>query len=197
MVTKKVVKPSKKSSPVKPIASAGSKAKFPRHAVAKAIRIAQAILDQNAGKACSRADAAKFLGLSTPAGPFGVEISSAIKYGFLEQPEAGQLQPSSLAKKILRPQLPSDTVDGYRQAVMSAPDISEIYQHYRGENLPDDQFLRNTVVETYKVPADSFQEFKQVFLESLDTVKQRAILSRLEVETAPNSFHLSVSPSSV
>ena len=28
-------------------------------------------------------------------------------------------------------------------------------------------------------------------------VKQRAILSRLEVETAPNSFHLSVSPSSV
>jgi hypothetical protein len=54
---------------------------------------------------------------------------------------------------------------------MSAPDISEVYQHYRGENLPDDQFLRNTVVETYKVPADSLQEFKQVFLESLETAE--------------------------
>ena len=171
MATQKTAKPSKKSAPAKSTPLAASKAKFPRHSVAKAIRIAQAILEQNAGKACSRADAAKFLGLGSPAGPFGVEISSAIKYGFLEQPEAGHIQPSALAKKVLRPQLPSDTIDGYRQAVMNAPDISEVYQHYRGENLPDDQFLRNTVVETYKVPAESFQEFKQVFLESLETAE--------------------------
>lgn len=171
MATKKTIKPSKKAAPAKSTALAGSKAKFPRHSVAKAIRIAQAILEQNAGKSCTRADAAKFLGLGSPAGPFGVEISSAIKYGFLEQPEAGHIQPSALAKKVLRPQLPSDTIDGYRQAVMNAPDISEVYQHYRGENLPDDQFLRNTVVETYKVPAESFQEFKQVFLESLETAE--------------------------
>jgi hypothetical protein len=104
-------------------------------------------------------------------GPFALEISSATKYGFLEQPQAGQIQPSALAKKVLRPQSPSDAVDGYRQAVMNAPDISEVYQHYRGENLPDDQFLRNTVVETYKVPAESFQEFKQVLLESLETAE--------------------------
>lgn len=171
MTTKKTVKLTKKPSPAKSAPSTGSKAKFPRHSVAKAIRIPQAILEQNAGKACSRADAAKFLGLGSPAGPFSVEISSAIKYGFLEQPEAGQIQPSALAKKVLRPQLPSDAIDGYRQAVLTAPDISEVYQHYRGENLPDDQFLRNTVVETYKVPADSFQEFKQVFLESLETAE--------------------------
>lgn len=171
MATKKTVKPSKRPRPAKSASSGGSKAKFPRHPVGKAIRIPQAILDQNAGKACSRADAAKFLGLGSPAGPFSVEISSALKYGFLEQPEAGHIQPSALAKKVLRPQSPSDTIDGYRQAVMSAPDISEVYQHFRGENLPDDQFLRNTVVETYKVPADSFQEFKQVFLESLETAE--------------------------
>jgi hypothetical protein len=169
MVTKKTVKPSKKTSPVKSAPLPGSKAKFPRHSVEKAIRIPQAILDQNAGKACSRTDAAKFLGLSSPAGPFSVEISSAVKYGFLDQPESGHIQPSALAKKILRPQSSSDTIDGYRQAVMNAPDISEVYQHYRGENLPDDQFLRNAVVETYKVPSDSFQEFKQVFIESLQT----------------------------
>ena len=171
MATKKTAKPTRKPRHAKPAPAGGSKAKFPRHPVGKAIRIPQAILDQNAGKACSRADAAKFLGLGSPAGPFSVEISSALKYGFLEQPEAGHIQPSALAKKVLRPQSPTDTIDGYRQAVMRAPDISEVYQHYRGENLPDDQFLRNTVVETYKVPSDSFQEFKQVFLESLETAE--------------------------
>ncbi len=88
MATKKTAKPPKKAAPAKSTLPANSKAKFPRHSVAKAIRIAQAILEQNAGKACSRADAAKFLRLGSPAGPFGVEISSAIKYGFLEQPDA-------------------------------------------------------------------------------------------------------------
>ena len=101
-----------------------------------------------------------------------------IRKGVIARPSGRDYSPnhnvrpgSLLAKKILRPQSPSDTVDGYRQAVMNAPDISEVYQHYRGENLPDDQFLRNTVVETYKVPAESFQEFKQVFLESLETAE--------------------------
>ena len=46
-----------------------------------------------------------------------------------------------------------------------------MYKHYRGENLPDDQFLRNTIVDTYKVPADKFDEFKAIFIESLDTAQ--------------------------
>jgi hypothetical protein len=153
----------------------GQKAKFPRHSLAKALRIPSMLFEQNAGKACTRQEAASFFGLSSPIGPFSVEISSSLKYGLLEQPESGKIQPTELAKQILRPQSPTDTVDGYRQAILNAPDISEVYQHYRGENLPDDQFLRNTVVETYKVPADLFSEFKQVLIESLDTAE---LLSR-------------------
>jgi hypothetical protein len=71
----------------------------------------------------------------------------------------------------LRPQTPSDAIDAYRQAVLRAPIISDVYKHYRGENLPDDQFLKNTVVDTYKVPADKFEEFKTIFLESLESAR--------------------------
>ena len=148
-----------------------SKAKFPRHALAKAIRIPQVLFDQNAGKSSTKQEAAKFLGLGSPAGPFAVEISSALKFGLLEQPEAGRIQPTALAKQILRPQSPADTLEGYRKAILNAPDISEVYQHYRGENLPDDQFLRNTVVETYKIPIEAYSEFKQILLESLATAE--------------------------
>ena len=161
----------KKSVAAKKAATKSGTAKFPRHSVGKAIRIPEAILNQNAGKACSRLDAAKFLGLTTPLGPFAVEISSAIKYGLLEKAEASHIEPTTRAKKILQPKSPNDKLDGYREAVMNAPDLSEVYQHYRGENLPDEQFFRNTVVETYKVPAESFKEFKQVFLESLETAE--------------------------
>jgi hypothetical protein len=52
-----------------------------------------------------------------------------------------------------------------------APDISEVYKHYRGENRPDDQFFQNTISDTYAIPAESFGEFKQIFLESLETAQ--------------------------
>jgi hypothetical protein len=142
-------------------------AKYPRHTVEAALRIPRAILDQNAGNACKQSDAAAFLGLKDH-GPFRVEVSSSLKYGLLQRPEPGKIAPSPLAKQILRPQKPSDEIDGYRQAVLAAPQISDVYKHYRGENLPDDQFLKNTVVDTYKVPAEKFDEFKSVFLSSLE-----------------------------
>jgi hypothetical protein len=151
-------------------AKEGARAKFPRHPLSKVLRVPRAILEQNAGHACTEAEAAAFVGVGI-GGPFRVEISSAIKYGLLERPETGKIQPSALAKKILRPQSPGDDIEGYREAVLQAPDISDVYKHYRGENLPDDQFLQNTVVEIYKIPAESFGEFKQIFLESLETAQ--------------------------
>ncbi|MCY1503585.1 hypothetical protein D9M68_377150 [compost metagenome] len=109
--------------------------------------------------------------VSVLGGPFKVEVSSASKFGLVERPTTGQIQPTALAKRILRPQSPNDEIDGYREAILKAPDVAEVYQHYRGENLPDDQFFKNTVVETYGVPSESFLEFKQVFLESLETAQ--------------------------
>jgi hypothetical protein len=153
-----------------PIEAGVGQSPYPRHSVEKALRIPKAILDQNAGKATSVADAASFLG-SKAHGPFRVEVSSAIKWGFLDRPEKGKLLPSTLAKQILRPQNPADAINGYRDAILAAPIISDVYKHYRGENLPDDQFLKNTVVDTYKVPAEKFGEFKAIFLESLEVAK--------------------------
>jgi hypothetical protein len=170
MITKKNTKTVKKANQRRGAATEAARAKFPRHPVAKALRIAKAILEQNAGKACTTDEAAAFVGVG-PGGPFNVEIGSAVKYGFLERPQSGQIQPTALAKKIIRPQSSGDEIDGYREAVLNAPDIAEVYKHYRGENLPDDQFLKNTVVETYKIPEDSFLEFKQVLVESLETAQ--------------------------
>jgi hypothetical protein len=183
----------KKAIAKKVTLSATGQAKFPRHSVTKALRIPRAILEQNAGRPCTPTEAAIFLGLGSANGPFAVEVSSSIKYGFLERPQSGQVQPTVLAKKILRPQAPSDEVDGYREAVLKAPDLSEVYQHYRGENLPDDQFLMNTVVETYKVPPESFPEFKQVLLESLEAAQ---LLSRHgeKIRVLDSSFEDSQTP---
>jgi hypothetical protein len=157
-------------APPKTTADSG-RAKYPRHSVERALRIPKAILDQNAGKPVTPEEAATLFGGSSAKGPFAVEISSATKYGFLER-EGGKLKLTDLARRILRPTTPDDAIKGYQEAVLKAPDISDVYKHYRGENFPDDDtFFRNTVVDTYHIPEADFTDFKRIFLESLETAK--------------------------
>ena len=141
-------------------------AKYPRFTVDKALRIPRAILDQNAGKECTDSEAAGFLGIKL-AGPLQVEINAAIEYGFLQRPSPGKLQLSDLGRKVLRPQEPKDIVEGFREAVLKAPDISDVYNHYRGENLPDDQFFDNALVDNFHIPVNNLSVFKSIFLENL------------------------------
>lgn len=143
---------------------------YPKHTIEKVLRVPQAILDQNAGKECSDAECAKFLGVKY-GGPLQVEISSALKYKLLERPVRGKIKPTELSKKILRPQKSDDELNGKREAVLSAPGISDVYMHYRGENLPDRKFFENTLTDNYKIPADKVSEFIEVFTESLNSAQ--------------------------
>ena len=145
-------------------------AKYPRHAVDKALRIPKAILDQNAGKECTVQESAKFLGVGFR-GPYQVEVSSGLKYGLLSRPSEGRVAVTDRAKQILRPQSPSDELQGLRDAVLGAPVIQEVYGHYRGENLPDEAFFDNALTDKFKIPADKVSEFRSVFFDSLRTAK--------------------------
>ncbi|ADV84894.1 hypothetical protein [Terriglobus saanensis] len=167
---------------------------FPRHSVKKALRIPRAILEQNAGRACTDREAVKFAGIAFH-GPSRVEISSSIKYGLLSRPADGNVEVTELAKKILRPQGSGDELEGIRSAFLNAPTVSDVYKHYRGENIPDDQFFRNALVDTFKIPDDKVDEFKSVLLEDLSEAqlvedvgdKRRILDIAREGETSPQS----------
>jgi hypothetical protein len=162
-----MAKPQQRKPSRETISNTATRAKYPRQSVERALRIPKAILDQNAGKPCTPEQAANLLGVSSAKGPFGVEIASATKYGLLER-----IHLTELARRILRPTSTEDQIKGYREAVLKAPDISDVYKHYRGENLPDDEtFFRNTVVDTYQVPQADYSDFKRVFDESLEKAK--------------------------
>lgn len=157
-VTKAAGKPKK--------AAKSTPAKYPRQAVDKALRIPRAILEQNAGKECTVKESAGFLGVGA-AGPYTVEVASGIKYGFLSRPSTGKLAITERAKQAIRPQGSQDQLNALREAVQEAPLFSEVYGHYRGENLPDTEFLQNALVDKFKVPSDKVSEFLEVFLASL------------------------------
>lgn len=140
---------------------------YPRHSLEKVLRIPRGILEQNAGRACKDQKSADYIGVKYNTGPYALELNSAIKFGLLERPEAGTIQLTEIARKILKPQEKSDYISGLQKAVLTAPVVSEVYSHYRGENLPDDEFFNNALTDKFRIPADKLKEFKTIFLESL------------------------------
>jgi hypothetical protein len=142
-------------------------AKYPRHNLERALRIPQAILEQNAGRECTERESATFVGVKYARGPYTSEISSAIKFDLLRRPSSGRVALTDTAKMILRPQEEGARLKGLRKAVLAAPEISEVYEHYRGENLPDEQFFDNALVDKFGIPQDKLAEFKSIFRESL------------------------------
>ena len=144
---------------------------YPKHPILKCLRIPQAVLENNAGKECTDREAAKFASIGW-SGQIAVEISSALKYGLFERPSAGKVKPTDITRRIVKPQTPTDKVDAIREALLRAPLISDIYKHYRGENLPEEtSFLANTATESFKIPADRVNEFINVFLEDLQAAE--------------------------
>jgi hypothetical protein len=140
---------------------------YPKHPILKCLRIPQAVLENGAGKECTDREAARFAGVGW-GGPTAVEISSALKYGLFQRPSPGKVEPTDITRRIVRPQKTTDRIDAIREAILKAPLISDIYKHYRGENLPEEaSFLANTATESFKIRADRVGEFINVFLEDL------------------------------
>jgi hypothetical protein len=62
-------------------------------------------------------------------------------------------------------------ISGLREAVLKAPEISDVYEHYRGENLPDDEFFTNALIDKFQIPDSSVSDFKNIFFETLRFAK--------------------------
>jgi hypothetical protein len=142
-------------------------AKYPRHPVERALRIPQAIYDQNGGKPATLLEAVAFTGGSAVSGNFRTEVSSSKKYGFLEGADKGKIALTDRARRAIAPQSDNDRLNSLREGILDAPDLSEVYNYYRGENLPDQTFFVNALTDRFGLPVNAVPEFLEIFNESM------------------------------
>lgn len=89
----------------------------------------------------------------------------------MSRPRQGYVAVTERARQAIRPQKSGDDVEAFRAAILDAPDISDVYLHYRGENLPDGSFFTNALVDKFGLPADKVKEFSDIFFASLQSAK--------------------------
>lgn len=162
--------PAKKSVKKSAAKEAAAVAKFPRHDVEHALRIPEALYKQNGGQPATPKEAVIFAGGTSLNGNWQLELSSSKKYGFLE-PSGNQVVITERARRAIAPQSDQDRLAALREAILAAPEVSDVYNFYRGESLPDQQFLVNALVDRFGVPADKVPDFLQVFTDSLNAAQ--------------------------
>ena len=78
-----------------------------------------------------------------------------MKCGFLERND-GKILLTELARRILRPTSTEDEIKGYREAVLQALEVSDVYKHYRGDTFPE-RFLGIQLLTHIHIPeSDTF-----------------------------------------
>lgn len=89
----------------------------------------------------------------------------------MERTKPGHIAITDRARQAIRPQRPGDNIEAFRQAVLEAPGISEVYKHYRGEYLPDGTFFEHALVDKFSLPSEKVSEFTDIFLTSLQSAQ--------------------------
>ncbi|MDQ3915774.1 MAG: hypothetical protein M3285_14160 [Actinomycetota bacterium] len=137
---------------------------FPRRTLENALRVPQAIKQHNAGNPWSTEEVARALDLGPKSGNFFYVTASSRAYGLTEGTrETSQISLTPLGRQAVYPANKEEERDAWVKAFLNVPAFRQVLEYYRGNNLPERQFLSNTLVSQFNIPEDQHDEFVDLF----------------------------------
>jgi hypothetical protein len=141
---------------------------YPRASLRAAIQLAEAV-DGFAGS-CSVELAAEKLGKRL-SGAFSAQISSAVKYGLIDN-KNGKLTICPLYRSLKLAYTPDEATKVLREALLSPPLFNAIYNRFKGQKLPIEHFEKMLIKE-FGVADEMASRVAGYFL---DGAKQSALM---------------------
>src|SRR5580698_6518754 len=126
---------------------------YPRVTLQEALRISTALKDKNAGNPWAPEDIASAAGIGKKTGKFFYLTAGARDYGLTEGTSASQkISLTELGKAVAYPASPESEIAAKTQAFTKVPVFRQVLNHYRGNNLPEMEYLSNTLKKEFGVP---------------------------------------------
>lgn len=166
---------------------------YPYFDLASSIEVAETIINRGGGS-CEIDQLAAWLSYaSTKSGTFATRMSSARYFSLLET-VGGKITITDLAKRIIAPVMPDDSINAKVSAFLSVPLFAKVYEQFRGGPLPPEVGLVNLFKQTHKILPDRAATAVKVFMRSAEQAgfftEGRSRLIR------PTTGHLHLSPAS-
>jgi predicted nucleotide-binding protein len=162
----------KKAATVKKTGLQGKvKSDFPKDTLQAALRVAQALEDNNGGQPLPPIEAASAIGVSPGASGFRVILSSSIKYGLT----SGSYNSDTVAledrgRDVVEAKSDDARRNALVQGALSPSTFNRIYQHFKGKKLPEASFFENTVVRDFEVPREHAKRCIDIFVQNAEFV---------------------------
>ncbi|MBU3668861.1 MAG: hypothetical protein FGM57_02755 [Candidatus Taylorbacteria bacterium] len=146
---------------------------FPKNTLEDALRIPQAIEQQNAGNPMKTDVLVKAVGFnSTSDWRFLDLLKSANLYGLVEgSGRQANVSITSIGNDVIAPGSPTQRQAALLSAFRQVEDFNKVEAFYKGKKLPEDEFFENTLVREFKIPRERVQSFIQIFTKNLEFLK--------------------------
>jgi hypothetical protein len=159
--------PSKKKSkaPATHAEKAGkASVRFPRVTLEEAIKVPLAIKEKNGGNPWATDEVAKAVGISRKTNPFFYLAAGARDYGLTAgSRDSERIELTALGRDIVYAPDPQAELQRKREAFLRVEPFRKVLEYYKGSDLPEMRYLRNTLDREFKIPPEDHEEFSRLF----------------------------------
>lgn len=178
---------------------------FPQYSIEDSKKIVEVIKELNAGNPWSPTDIASALEMGKGNNFFYLTASSR-DYGLtIGTRDTAKIEIGEIGKKFAYPKSPEEEYEAVKDAFLNIELFKKVYEYYQGENLPEIQYLKNTLKTEFGVDEsfqDEFYELYQKNLKFINEVKSKTgvskqtVISEIKTKTGGSSILLGESKNS-
>jgi len=187
--TKKNAQPAGKSTSKKEPRKPPLKRPYPRISLERALRVAKVIKEMNGGKPWPPNDVAKAFGFSPNNNDFFYVAAAARDFGLTDAGrDSKTIGLTDFGREVVYPASDSDEVAAIQRAFLNIDLFRKVLEHYNGPDLPDMQYLGNTLTREFGIAETLHHEFADLF-------KENCAFARITSTEKPGSIKPSVARS--
>jgi hypothetical protein len=137
---------------------------FPRVTLEDALKVAAAIKDKNGGNPYAPEDVAAALKVGARGGRFFYLTAGARDYGLTTGTrDTEKISLTELGRLAVYPATPAEALEAKRKAFLSIDVFRRVLEHYKGVNLPEAEYLGNTLTKEFNLQPAVHDEFVRLF----------------------------------
>lgn len=140
---------------------------YPRVTLEEALRIPNALKEKNGGNPWPPRDVASAVGLSHKNSEFFYLAASSRDFGFTEGGrDSGVIALAELGRDIVYAPSEADEKSSLKTALLRIDIFKKVLEYYNGSNLPEMQYLGNTLERNFGLAPSLHEEFSKLFREN-------------------------------
>lgn len=162
----------KQSRPPPETAATTGRRPYPRATIEAATRIPFALKEKNGGNPWPPPELAMAIGLSSKNPNFFYMAAASRDFGFTEGSRNSELiSLTEFGRSYVYAASKQDEERLLREAILKVDIFRKVLEYYKGANLPEMQYLGNTLVREFNLPLAFHEEFSKLFRENCAFLK--------------------------